>query len=132
MKRSILPVHDICTTLNDKLVKCLPALHALTCCDSTSKISMKLSALKTIRVPGNTALLKNFDCPQLTDIAMQMAELFLVKCLKSSTQLETFNELRLAAFDTNSLKFDYEKTACTSSNAKSIFKQVITKFSYGF
>ena len=30
VKCSILPVHDICTSLDDKLVTCLPALHALT------------------------------------------------------------------------------------------------------
>ncbi|CAB3981218.1 Hypothetical predicted protein [Paramuricea clavata] len=47
-----------------------------------------------------------------------MAELFLVKCLKPSTELETFDELRLAAFDSNSLKLDFEKTVCTSTNAR--------------
>lgn len=109
---------DISTSLDDNLVRSLPELHALTGCDSTSKISTKLSAVKTIRVPAYTPLIVNFGCPQLTELATQMAELFLVKCLKSSTELETFNELRVASFDTNSLKFDYEKTACTSSNAR--------------
>ena len=118
VKRSVLPVHDICTSLDDKLVQCLPALHALTGCDSTSKISTKLSALNTIRIPENTALILNFGCPQLTELATQMAELFLVKCLKSSADLETFNALRVGSFDKNSLKFDSEKTACTSSNAR--------------
>ena len=42
VKRSVLPVHDICTSLDDKLVQCLLAIHALTGWDSTSKISMKL------------------------------------------------------------------------------------------
>ena len=48
MRRSKLPPHDICTALGDKLTRCLPALHALTGCNTTSKISTKLAALKAI------------------------------------------------------------------------------------
>ena len=119
VKRSILPLHEICTTLGRDLLKCLPALHALTGCDTTSKISTKLSALNTVRTPDDASLIINFDCPPLiTDSAIEMAELFLVKCLKPSTELETFDELRLAAFDSNSLNLDFEKTVCTSTNAR--------------
>ena len=49
MRRSILPLNDICTALGDELTQCLPALHALTGCDTTSKIGTKLAALNTIR-----------------------------------------------------------------------------------
>ena len=45
MRGPILPLHDICTTLGDKLTRCLPKLHALSGCDTTSNISTKLSAL---------------------------------------------------------------------------------------
>ena len=86
----ILPVHDLFTSLDDKLIQYLPALHALTGCDLTSKISTKLSALNTIRIRGNTALIPNFGCPQLTELATQMAELFFVKCVKASAELETW------------------------------------------
>ncbi len=118
MKRSILPLHDICTALGDKLTKCLPALHALTGCDTTSKIATKYAALNTVRKPGNSTLLLNFNSPQLTECSIQMAETFLVKCLKSTTDLETFNDLRLDAFNNNALKMDLERTACTSTNAR--------------
>ena len=47
-----------------------------------------------------------------------MAETFLVKCLKPSTDLETFDDLRLAAFNSNALKMDFEKATCTSANAR--------------
>lgn len=47
-----------------------------------------------------------------------MAETFLVKCLKSTTDLETFNDLRLDAFNNNALKMDLERIACTSTNAR--------------
>lgn len=40
----------------------------------------------------------------------------MVRCLKSATDMETFDDLRLAAFDSNALKLDFEKTACTSTN----------------
>ena len=118
VKRSILPLHAMCSTLKSDLLKCLPALHALTGCDTTSKISTKLSAVNNVLKPDDASLILNFDCQPLTETAMEMAELFLVKCLKPSTDLETFDQLRLAAFDSNALKLDFEKTACTSANAR--------------
>ena len=118
VKRSILPLHDICTALDDDLVKCLPALHALTGCDSTSKVSTKLSALNIIREQENRSMILGFDGPHLTDDAIEMAESFLVQCLKPSTYLKTFHELRVAAFDNNALKIDFERTACTSTNIR--------------
>ena len=117
-KRSTLPVHDIAKALGDKLSKCLPALHALTGCDTTSKISTKHAALRAVQKPLICSLILNFDCPQLTENALQMAETFLVKCLKPSTDLQTFDDLRLDAFDSYALNIDFEKTPCTSTNAR--------------
>ena len=99
VKKSTLPLHEICAALGDELTRCLPALHALTGCDTTSKVSTKLAALKAIRNPGSSSLILDFDNPQLTESAVLMAETFLVKCLKPSTDLETFDDLRLAAFN---------------------------------
>ena len=73
VKRSILPLHDICTALDNDLVKCLPALHALTGCDSTSKVSTKLSALNIFRKQENRSMILGFDGPHLTDDAIEMA-----------------------------------------------------------
>ena len=47
-----------------------------------------------------------------------MAEVFLAKCLKPTTDLETFDDLRVTAFSSNALKMDFEKTPCTSTNAR--------------
>ena len=41
-----------------------------------------------------------------------------VKCLKPTKDLETFDDLRLAAFNSNSLKMEFEKIPCTSANAR--------------
>ncbi len=46
VKKSTLPLHEICAALGDELTRCLPAFHALTGCDTTSKVSTKLAALK--------------------------------------------------------------------------------------
>jgi hypothetical protein len=92
VKRSILPIHDICTALGDELI------YALSGCDTTSNIATKLAALNALRKPENSSLIKNFDSAQLTESAILMAETFLVKCLKPSTDLTTFDDLRFAAF----------------------------------
>ena len=42
----------------DKLVRCLPALRALTGCDTTSKIFTKHAAMKPIH--NNLTLIQNF------------------------------------------------------------------------
>ena len=104
--------------MGNDLIRCLPALHALTGCDTTSKIETKLAALNAVRKPGNYFLILNFDCPQSNESAIQMAETFLVNCLKPSTDLQTFDALCLAAFDSSALNMEFEKTPCTSTNAR--------------
>ena len=79
LKRILLPLHNICTTLGDELTKCLPALHALTGTDSTSKISTKLAALNAVRKPDNIDLIVNLNCTQLTQSAIHEAEIVLSK-----------------------------------------------------
>ena len=116
VKKSILPLHDICIALGDELT--LPTLHALTGCDTSGKVSTKLAALKALRKSGSSSFILNFDSPQLIESVVLMAETFLVKCLKPSTDLETFDDLRLAALNSNALKMNFEKTACTSANAR--------------
>lgn len=71
--------------LPDARRKCLPALHALTECDTTSKIATKLATLNAIRIPTNLPLVADFNCPQLTDNAIELAKKILVKCLKPSS-----------------------------------------------
>jgi hypothetical protein len=74
-ERSILPLHEIFTTLGRDLLKCLPALHALPGCDITSNILIKLSALNTVHKPDDASLIINFDCPPpITDSTIELAE----------------------------------------------------------
>ena len=101
MRRVILPLQDICSALRDDLIKCLPAVHALTRCGITSKIAIISAALSTVKKLGNSSLVLDFNSPQLTESSIQMTETFLVKCLKPATDLQTFDDLRLAAFNSN-------------------------------
>ena len=117
MRRSILSLHDICTALGDKLTWCLPALHALTGCDTAvySSISTKLAAL-------NKSYPQDFvSDPQLEQFRadrsmMQMAETFLVKCFKPTIDLVAFDVLRLAVFNGNAFKMDFERTPFIAVN----------------
>ena len=61
LKHSILPMKKICQTLGENLIKCLPALHALTGCDTTSKIATKLAALTAIRNPKKPPTCRKFQ-----------------------------------------------------------------------
>ena len=87
VKRSILPLRDICLALGNKLVMCLPALHSVT-------LPVKLAAVKAIRIPENASMVLHFNSSPLTEGTLQLAETFLAKCLKPST---TFDDLRLVA-----------------------------------
>jgi len=56
--------------------------------------------------------------PQLIESLIQKAETFLARRLKSVTDLETLDDLCLAAFNSNALKLDSERTVSTSANAR--------------
>ena len=66
-------------------------------------------------------ILRNFDSPQLAESAIEMVETFFGQMLRPSTDMETFDDLRLTAFNNNVLKIDFEKTLCTSTNYKEAY-----------
>ena len=49
---------------------------------------------------------------------IQMVKTFQVKCLKPTTDLETYDDLHLIVFNGIALKMDFERTPCTSANAR--------------
>ena len=61
-------------------------------------------------IHNTSSLIHNFNSSELTESLMQMAEAFLVRCLKPTIDLETFDILRLARFNGNALKMDFERT----------------------
>ncbi|KAG1664878.1 Transposable element Tc3 transposase [Nymphon striatum] len=57
--KKTVPVHLLVDQLDNGLVSCLPAIHALSGCDSTSKVGPKLSGLKA---SIDLSLLEGFCC----------------------------------------------------------------------
>lgn len=109
--RSILPLYDICSALGNDLIKCLPAVHALTRCDTTRQLS-----LQPWKLLGKFSFVINFISPQLTESSMQMAETFPNIDLMTCTLLHSIAMWR---------------TACTSTNARNTSIELTTKYSCG-
>ena len=60
-----------------------------------------------------------------------MAETFLVKCMKPSTDQEIFDDLCLTAFNSNTLKMDFEKQLALQLMQGNISRECITNNSCG-
>ena len=73
MRRVILPLHDICSALGNNLIKCLPAVHALTGCDTTSKIATKSAALNAVQKLESLLSTTNRKPESSRDILGQMS-----------------------------------------------------------
>ena len=108
------PLHETATKLETTLVDVLPALHALTGCDTTSKICSKNTALKI----ADTNIIENLVTFGKTDLSIDMiimAEKFLVKCIYSKTNSENFDDLRMEFYHHNNT-FNLEKIPPTSTS----------------
>ena len=89
---NITPVHPAVDNLPDTVVEILPAIHALSGCDTTSKIGTKLQAFKAANKPEYVDL-NHFGVAQLDDDVYVIAEHFLLNC---KTRAETRSD---AMFD---------------------------------
>ena len=88
--KKTVPVHLLVDQLDNNLVSCLPAIHALSGCDSTSKVGPKLSGMKASM---DLSLLEGFGVEELSPQMISNAEKFLVSGLKK-TDCSTFDEYR--------------------------------------
>ena len=68
------PVHTLVTTLSADIISVLPAVHALTGCDTTSKISTTEAVLKTV-FKGHCNKLSNFGKSPITEEMRRFNEL---------------------------------------------------------
>ena len=117
------PLHEAATKLETIVIDVLPALHALTGCDTTSKICSKNAALKT----AETGIIENLVTFGKTAINVDMivaAEKFLVKCIDGKTNSQSFDELRMEYYHREN-KFYLEKIPPTSA---SIYKHIQRAF----
>ena len=77
--RVVIPIHNIIGNMASNVVV-LPAVHALTGCDTTSKVGTKLSALNAATKYGYD-LLYSFGKTEINQEIILSAEKFLVHCV---------------------------------------------------
>ena len=74
--------------MKSDVVDVLPAVHALSGCDTTSKVGTKTSALQATEETGHEQL-ESFGKLPLSDDMISASEKFLVDCLSSSDKVDT-------------------------------------------
>ena len=109
------PIHDLANDLDSDLVEVLPAIHALTGCDTASKVGTKSRAVR--EGAGCYHLLYAFGSDALSDEMIADAEKFLLKCI-TKHDVDTFDELRFIVYHEKYLEFDTEHFPPTSDNIR--------------
>ena len=94
-QKELHPLHNLLGNLDSRLVRSLPAGHALTGCDTVAKVGTKLALLKALKQYSN--FIEDFGLDALDDDMVIGAEKFLIKVVanKAFVNCFTFDELRL-------------------------------------
>ena len=88
----------IVKSIPQKLSDVLPAVHSLTGCNTTSKISPKYNAIKTV-TQDYYHLLTEFGKSEMDNRSNSNAEEYLIHCLsKSASNEKRFNDLRYSMY----------------------------------
>ena len=117
-KKAVL-VHLLIDQLDYGLVSCLPAIHALSGCDSTSKVGPKVSGLKASM---DLSLLEGFGVelsPQMTS----NAEKFLVSGL-IKTDCSTFDEYQWERYHNSKKELDFNHTRTYKARISAVYDVV--------
>ena len=120
-KRAV-PFHLIVDILDISVIDVLPAIHALTSCDTTNTIGRKTAALK-IGETDRSEMLISFGKEPLTWDVIEAAEKFLAAYISNKSGAETFDELRYKLYHFNSVTFDLEKLPLTSTSIEKHIKR---------
>ena len=101
----------------------IPAIHALTGCDTTSKVSTKKVAFACAQ-SDSVDFIQTFAKQPLSENMINDAESFLVKCLSpKSISVSTFDELRYIKYHSQSFNLDFEKLPTTSTSIRKHIKR---------
>ena len=117
-KNEKVPLHNIIHTLNRNVLDVLPAIHALTGCDTTSKVGAKKEALNV--AVNEYHNLVSFGKDKISEEMIKNAEQYLVSCLSKSKE-ETFNAVRFNRYHMKTFKMEFDKLPCTS---ESIYRHI--------
>ena len=114
--RSVIPIHGLFECIDRDFIEVLPAIHALTGCDTTSKVGTKAKAIKEGMKNGYD-LLYTFGRDDINDEMISSAEKFLLNCI-TSHDVDTFDKLRYTVYHEKHLQFDIERYPPTSATIR--------------
>ena len=124
------PIHDFAHDLDSDLDEVLPAIHALTGCDTATKVGTKSRAVR--EGAGCYHLLYAFGRDALSHEMIADAAKFLLKCI-TKHDVDTFDELRFIVYHEKYLEFDIERFPPTSDNIRQhILRAHICSVLYGY
>ena len=115
--RTAFPIHELVDIMDTNVIDVLPAVHALTGCDTTSKVGTNPAAFKAAIKCGYEQLL-SFGKGEITDEMIYSAEKFLVRCISKDEDVDTFDQLRTKVYYKNSFSLNLQKLPPTSSCIK--------------
>ena len=78
-------LHESVESMADEVIQILPAIHALSGCDTTSKIGIKLQAYRAAQ-KDEYRVLVGFGISDLDEDMSKVAEHFLLDCMSRSAQ----------------------------------------------
>ena len=113
--RTFFPITYLTNNLDSDLVEVLPVIHALTGCDTASKVGTKSRAVR--EGVGCYHLLYAFGRDALIDEMIADAEKFLLKCI-TKHDADTFHELRFIVYHEKYFELDSERFPPTSDNIR--------------
>ena len=114
--RNVFPIHDLADDLDPDLAEILPAIDALTGCDTASKVGTKSKASFIEGANNDYELLYSFGRNELSDDITD-AEKFLLKCITKHA-VDTFNQLRFIVYHEKHQQFDIERFPTTSDSIR--------------
>ena len=108
----IFPLHHVCGYVEGEILANLPGIHALTGCDTTSKIGSKTMLFKRSLYLN---LIDSFGIRELDHDMMSKAELFLLSVLQENTIHQSFDEMRYNKYHQMKI-LDFSKLVCSTDS----------------
>ena len=103
---TVTPLHEIHDSLPKEAISILPAIHALTGCDTTAKVGTKLQAFSASKKAEHFQL-RDFGVNPLDQDMVSSAECFLLDCMSKIVKrtVDSFDTLRYEARQQQSTSF---------------------------
>ena len=90
---------------DNNVLDVLPAEHALSSCDTTSKAIIKSAAFYLV-IKCAYELLHSFGKSKISDQMILSAETFVNKCISNSSEINNFNDIRIETYYKKSFQLE--------------------------